>query len=82
MTGAELNRLTEKQVADHIRAALSTPSGEVLTAWLRRHCFMEPTLKPEPVASGDQALSRIGLSGLFRRIEFYRDTILTEEKKA
>jgi hypothetical protein len=76
-----LDKLSEKQLADHIRVALSTPSGEVLHAWLRRNCFMEPTAKPEPVANGDQALSRIGLAGLFRRIEFYRTTILPEEKK-
>lgn len=81
MSNVPLNNLSEKQIADHIRVALSTPSGEVLLAWLRRNCFMDPTPKPEPVANGDQALSRIGLAGLFRRIEFYRTTILPEEKK-
>lgn len=81
MSNVILDKLSEKQIADHIRVALSTPSGEVLHAWLQRHCFMEPTAKPEPVVSADQAVSRIGMAGLFRRIEFYRTTILPEEKK-
>ena len=81
MSNVILDKLSEKQIADHIRVALSTPSGEVLHAWLRRFCFMEPTPRPEICPNEERAVSRIGLVNLFRRIEFYRSTILPEEKK-
>lgn len=67
-----LSMIKEDDLAAHVQVCFGTPSGEIVWELLRKLCFMAPTKAPEPVESAEQATSRIGLTNLFRRLEYYR----------
>ena|GEM_PF-1859639 len=67
-----LQGLSEANVAAHMRSCFDSPSGQIVWEVLRKLCFMEPTATPQPVESTAQASSRIGLTNLFRKLEYYR----------
>lgn len=69
----DLAAMTDAEVHAHMRAALATPSGRVLRAWLSRHCFMDPCLRP-PRWDGDARLAfRYGRMTLFQMLAFMED---------
>lgn len=72
MNAELLMKLKESDIASHIQVCFGTPSGAVVLELLRLWCFMSPAKQPEPVESAEQATSRIGLTNLFRKLEYYR----------
>ncbi len=72
MNQALLKKIKEPELAAHIQVCFATPSGEIAWELLRKLCYMAPTAAPEPVESTAQAASRIGLTNLFRKLEYYR----------
>lgn len=72
-----LKGLGEEDLAAHIRVCFSTPSGQIVHEWLRTLCFMQPSREPEKVETAEQATSRIGLTNLFRKLEYYRTKTAT-----
>lgn len=72
MNAELLKQLKESDVAAHIQVCFATPSGQIVLELLRKWCFMSPAKQPEPVESAEQATSRIGLTNLFRKLEYYR----------
>lgn len=73
MNQEQLDKLSESDIAAHVQVCFGTPSGEIVFELLRRNCFMAPSKAPEKVDSADQALARMGLANLFRKLEYYRN---------
>ncbi len=69
----ELDAMTDAEVHAHLRNALATPSGRVLRAWLRRHCFMDPSLRPPRWDDDGPLAFRYGRMTLFQMIVFMED---------
>lgn len=67
-----LSKINERDIAAHIQVCFGTPSGEIVWEVLRKLCFMAPSREPDPIESAEQATSRIGLTNLFRKLEYYR----------
>ena len=72
-TSKAILNLTEKDLGVHIRAALGTPSGQVLKEFLRVHCYMAPARKPRDWNEHEQVEFRYGRMTLFQMLEFYLD---------
>ncbi|WP_461210084.1 hypothetical protein [Desulfocurvus sp. DL9XJH121] len=67
----DIAALSEAELAAHVRAALSGPSGRVLLEFLRTHCFMRPGPRPEAWTGREQVEFRYGRMTLFQLLEHY-----------
>ena len=78
----DLASMTDAEVHAHVRAALATPSGRVLRAWLSRHCFMDPAPRPPSWDGEERVAFRYGRMTLFQMLAFMEDPDnFTKEKR-
>lgn len=69
----DLAAMTDAEVHAHLRTALATPSGRVLKAWLARHCYMAPSIRPPRWDSEERVAFRYGRMTLFQALAFMED---------
>jgi hypothetical protein len=65
----DISALPPAELSAHLRQALATPSGQVLREFLRRHCYMAPSVRPEPWENSGQVAFRYGRMTLFQLLE-------------
>lgn len=69
----DLSDMSEKDLAAHVKNALSSPSGKVLKELLKTHCYMRPQVAPAQWRSGEQVEFRYGRMTLFQMLEHYEE---------
>ena len=67
----DVSTLTERELHEHVRAALTTPSGKVLKEFLRTHCFMRPAARPREWTGREQVEFRYGRMTLFQLLDYF-----------
>lgn len=67
----DVSAMTERELHEHVRAALATTSGKVLGEFLRTQCFMRPAARPPEWTGREQLEFRYGRMTLFQMLEHF-----------